>query len=350
MRYPSLATVGGLRVAEPARPGVLEVMRDRLRARHYAYRTEQSYLAWVRRYLRFFRGRHPRDLGENDINRFLTFLATDRHVSASTQNQALSALLFLYREVLDQPLPRIADVVRARRPKRLPVVLSRAEVWAVIGHLDGVPRLVASLLYGSGLRLLEALRLRVQDVDFGLRQLTVRNGKGRKDRVTMLPDALREPIREHLTAVRALHQCDLDAGLGATPLPYALARKYRHAAHRWSWQWVFPSGSVRPHPRTSEPVRYHLHPSIIQKAVAEAVRTSGLAKRATCHTFRHSFATHLLEDGADIRTIQELLGHKDVKTTMVYTHVLNSTGGRGLASPLDQPSHARATRSSRESS
>jgi len=336
MHYPSLVTVGGLRVAEPARPGVLQVMRDRLRARHSAYRTEQSYLAWVRRYLRFFRGRHPRDLGEDDINRFLTFLATDRHVSASTQNQALSALLFLYREVLDQPLPRIADVVRARRPKRLPVVLSSAEVLMVLAHLHGVPRLVCALLYGTGMRLLECLRLRVQDVNFDLGQIVIRQPKGRRDRTTMLPDSLVPDLERQLEASRDLFRADRKAGAGGVSLPYALERKYPQAPTSWPWQCVFPATRPGTDPRTGAIRRHHLDPSTVQRAVKAAVRATGLTKRASCHTFRHSFATELLLSGADIRTIQELLGHKDVSTTQVYTHVLGRVGNRGLTSPVDR--------------
>jgi len=256
-------------------------------------------------------------------------------VAASTQNQGLAALLFLYEHVLEQPLNRIEGVVRARRPRRLPVVLSREDVAAVLAELDGDPYLVCALLYGSGLRVLEGLRIRVKDLDFERGESTVRDGKGRKDRITMLPAALYEPLQEHLRRVRRQHEEDLRAALGQAPLPDALARKYPNAAREWGWQWVFPASSHYLDPRTGIQHRHHLHESVIQKAVHEAARRAGLAKPATPHTFRHSFATHLLEDGYDIRTVQELLGHKDVRTTMIYTHVLNR-GGRGVRSPLDR--------------
>jgi integron integrase len=267
-------------------------------------------------------------MGAAEINRFLTDLAVNGHVSASTQNQAFSALLFLYQQVLQVPLDQIQGVVRANRPRRLPVVLGREEVRRVFASLDGVPLLVCSLLYGAGLRLFEALSLRVKDVDFLRQEVLVRDGKGQKDRVTMLPAAVREPLRAHLDAVRWLHQRDLSRGLGRVPLPDALARKYPAADREWGWQWVFPASSHYVDRRTGMRHRYHVHESVVQRAVKEAVRRAGLAKPASCHTFRHCFATHLLEDGYDIRTVQELLGHKDVGTTMIYTHVLNR-GARG---------------------
>jgi integron integrase len=270
-----------------------------------------------------------------EINAFLTHLAVHDQVSPSTQNQALAALLFLYQRVLEVPLPRLEEVIRAKRPKRLPMVLSPDEVLRVLDRLDGEPRLVCGLLYGAGLRLLEALRLRVQDLDFGMRQVVIRDGKGHKDRVVMLPDVLVDPLLAHLDAVRALHALDLAAGFGRVHLPYALARKYPDGDLRFGRQWVFPAATRSVDPRSGAEQRHHLHPTIIQRAVARAVREAGLDKTATPHTFRHSFATHLLLAGADIRTIQELLGHRDVKTTMIYTHILNRSGGRGVESPAD---------------
>jgi integron integrase len=273
-------------------------------------------------------------MGEPEIRQFLSDLAVNKKVSASTQNQALNALLFLYQHVLNQPIGWVGDVVRAKRPKRLPVVLTRQEVKAILAQLEGVPLLVGTLLYGAGLRLLEALRLRIKDVDFVRNEIVVRDGKGETDRVTLLPAAVKEPLLQHLEHVRRLHQADLKAGLGRAHLPYALARKYVNADREWGWQYVFPASSHFVDRQTGIRHRYHLHESVVQKAVKEAVRRAGLAKPASCHTFRHSFATHLLEDGYDIRTVQELLGHKDVSTTMIYTHVLNR-GGKGVRSPVD---------------
>ncbi len=292
-------------------------------------------LHWIRRFLLFHNGTPPRKLAENDLNRFLTHLAIGEKVAASTQNQALAAVLFLYEHVLEQPLDRIEGVVRARNAKRLPVVLTRDEVQAILAQMDGAPRLVCTLLYGSGLRLLEGLRLRVKDLDFGRGEITVREGKGQKDRVTMLPEALRQALQDHLRRVRQQHGNDLKSGLGQVPLPDALARKYPNANREWGWQWVFPASSHYVERGTGIRHRHHLHESVIQKAVHQAAHRAGLAKRVTTHAFPHSFATRLLEDGYDIRTVQELLGHKDVQTTMVYTHVLNR-GGRGVHSPLDR--------------
>ena len=306
-----------------------------LRARHYSRRTETAYVHWIRRFLLFHRGRHPCELAEGEVNRFLTHLAMKENVAASTQNQALAAALFLYEHVLERPLNRIEGVVRARRPKRLPVVLTREEVEALLARLKGVAGLVCALLYGTGMRLFEGLGLRVKDLDFGARQITIRDGKGRRDRVTMLPESLCQPLQDHLETVRQQHEADLQAGLGRAPLPDALTRKYPNAAREWGWQWVFPASSHYLDRPTGIQHRHHLHESVIQKAVRDASRQAALAKAATPHSFRHSFATHLLEDGYDIRTVQELLGHRDVKTTMIYTHVLNR-GGRGVYSPLDR--------------
>jgi len=317
----------------PRSPGLIQRYREELQARHYARRTVDTYEQWLRRFLRFHRPRHPREMGSAEVNAFLTHLAVELHVSASTQNQALSALLFLYRELLERDLD-LEGVVRARTKRRLPVVLSEAEVRAVRRELEGDPALVVGLLYGSGLRLMEALRLRVQDLDFERRELTVRNGKGGKDRRTLLPESQCEALNRHLQKVRRLHQQDLAAGWGAVMLPHALARKYRHADRQWGWQWVFPQRNRWKDATTGKEGRHHLDPSLVQKAVKQAVERAGLTKPAGCHTFRHSFATHLLERGQDIRTIQELMGHSDLNTTMIYTHVLKR-GPMGVISPAD---------------
>ncbi len=324
----------GLFLVQPI-PRLYDRMVEVLRTRHYSRRTEQAYVHWIRRFILFHAPTHPRELAEGDVNRFLTHLAMKENVASSTQNQALAAVLFLYEHVLERPLDRIEGIVRARKPKRLPVVLTREEVEEILTQMDGAPRLVSTLLYGSGLRLMEGLRLRVKDLDFGRGEITVREGKGQKDRVTMLPEALRQALQDHLRWVHQQHETDLKSGLGQAPLPDALARKYPNASREWGWQWVFPASSHYVDRETGIRHRHHLHESVIQKAVHLAAYRAGLAKRATTHTFRHSFATHLLEDGYDIRTIQELLGHKDVQTTMVYTHVLNR-GGRGVHSPLDR--------------
>ena len=316
-------------------PRLLDQVRAAVRVRGYSRRTEKAYIAWVRRFVRFHGTRHPRELGEAEVTRFLTYLAVDRKVAASTQNQALSALLFLYRNVLGQELSWLDELVRARRPARLPVVLTRAEVAAVLGHLEGVPRLMASLLYGAGLRLLECARLRVKDVDLERREIIVRDGKRGKDRVTLLPEALQDPLRNHLERVQRQHQGDLGRGMGSVELPTAIERKYPRAPWEWGWQWVFPATRPYRDPVTRRRRRHHLHETVLQRAVKDAVRAAGVVKPASCHTLRHSFATHLLEDGYDIRTIQEILGHRDVTTTMIYTHVLNR-GGRGVRSPLDR--------------
>jgi integron integrase len=274
-------------------------------------------------------------LGEKEVAQFLSALAVEKRVSAATQSQALSALLFLYREVLDQRVAWIDDIVRAKRPQRLPVVLTRAEVKLLLERLEGVQWLMASFLYGAGLRLLECLRLRIKDVDVVANQLIIREGKGNKDRITMLPTVVKAPLVAHLERVRALHESDLVQGFGKVYLPNALERKYPHANREWGWQWVFPASHISVDPRSGEQRRHHLHESVLQRAVKEAARQAGISKPTTCHTLRHSFATHLLEDGYDIRTIQELLGHQDIKTTMIYTHVLNR-GGKGVQSPVDR--------------
>lgn len=320
---------------DDGKPKLLAQVRQQIRLRNYSIRTEAVYAEWVKRYIRFHRYRHPAEMGAAEIEAFLSHLAVGRNVSGSTQNQALAALLFLYKQVLGVNLPWLDDIVRAKKPKHLPVVLTRDEVARVLDELSGVQWLVANLLYGAGLRLLEALRLRVKDIDFARGELLVRDGKGQKDRVTMLPQRLILPLQEHLQKVAALHRADLAEGFGRANLPFALARKYPNAAAEWGWQFVFPSGNRSQDPRSQGIFRHHVHEKTIQRAVREAVRRTGLIKPATPHTFRHSFATHLLEAGQDIRTVQELLGHADVKTTQIYTHVLNR-GALGVLSPLDR--------------
>jgi integron integrase len=313
-------------------------VQHELRARHASRRTEESYVHWVRRFAAFH-GRHPRELGAAEITAFLNHLAVEGRVAASTQNQALNALVFLYRRVLGTDAPRLEGLVRAKQPRRLPVVLTPEEVGALLRRLDGASRLVASLLYGSGLRLLEALTLRVKDLDFASGEIRVRDGKGRKDRVVPLPRSIREALLAHLERVRELHARDCELGFGMVDLPGALARKYPAASREWAWQWVFPATTRYLDAATGLERRHHLHETAVQRAVTRAVRRAGLAKHASCHTLRHSFATHLLVRGYDIRTVQELLGHTNVKTTMVYTHVLNKSG-LGVRSPLDDPGSA----------
>ena len=313
---------------------LISELRSALRARHYSRRTEQAYCLWARRFIRFHGLRHPAKMAEPEINAYLTHLAVDEKVSASTQTQALSGLLFLYRHVLGRDVGALDGLVRARKPKRLPVVLTRDEVKAVLDHLDGDVWLIASLLYGSGLRLMECLRLRVLDVEFARGEIVVRDGKGGKDRVTMLPRSLNPALQEQVRRARVVHERDLADGWGRVELPGALARKYPNAPAEWRWQWVFPQRRRWADPRTGARGRHHVHETIVQRAVTDAVRRAGIPKHATCHTLRHSFATHLLEAGYDIRTIQELLGHKNVSTTMIYTHVLNR-GGQGVRSPID---------------
>ena len=315
-------------------PKLLDRLREACRVRHYALTTEDTYHDWCRRFILFHKKRHPNEMGAAEINAFLTHLAVVGQVAASTQNQAFCAILFLYREVLQVDPGRIEGVIRARRSKRLPVVLTKPEVQSVLKEFDGTYSLMAQLLYGSGLRLLECLRLRVKDLDFTRNEVTVRQRKGNKDRVTMLPESPKPKLLEHLERVRRLHGKDLAQGFGAVYLPEALSRKYPGAAKEWKWQFVFPSSERSVDPRSGVIRRYHTHESTVSRAITEAVRASGIGKRATSHSLRHSFATHLLEVGYDIRTIQKLLGHSDVSTTMIYVHVL-SKGGLGVKSPLD---------------
>ncbi len=305
-----------------------------MRLNHYSLRTEKSYIDWIKRYIWHHGKRHPKDMGAEEVEAFLTHLAVARNVSASTQNQAKSALLYLYKQVLAIDLPWLDNVTQAKAPKRLPVVLTQAEVQAVLNRLDGTMWLIASLLYGSGLRIMETLRLRVKDVDFARREILVREGKGFKDRVTMLPMALVQPLQDHLRKIQTLHNDDLAAGYGSVFMPMALDKKYPNAGKDWRWQYVFPSIKLSVDPRSKITRRHHADEKTVQRAVKKAVLATKITKLATPHTFRHSFATHLLEGGYDIRTVQELLGHKDVQTTMIYTHVLNK-GGKGVTSPFD---------------
>jgi integron integrase len=316
-------------------PRLLDRVRAGLRARHYSRRTEKAYVGWIRRFILFHSKRHPDQMGGVEVGAFLSNLAIVGNVSASTQNQALAALLFLYQQVLGRELEWLGDLVHARRPKKVPVVLGRQETHDVLARLQGPVWLVCALLYGAGLRLLEALRLRVKDIDLDRREIIVRCGKGQKDRRTVLPSALVEKLRSHLATVKAQHETDLALGAGAVVLPEALARKYPNAPREWIWQWVFPATRTYADPATGAVRRHHLHETVIQRAVRKAAIAAHISKPVTPHTLRHSFATHMLEDGYDIRTIQELLGHRDVSTTMIYTHVLNR-GGCGVKSPLDR--------------
>ncbi len=311
----------------------LDQVRNSIRTRHYSIRTEKSYVGWVRRYILFHNKRHPKDLGEEHVAEFLTHLAVNRRVSPNTQNQALNALVFLYKQILGRPLGDILGAVRAKRPQRLPTVLTQSEVRRLFQYMDGACWLPTCLLYGSGLRLMECLRLRVKDLDFDHRAITVRSGKGGKDRIVTLPDPCIDTLKRQLEQVRNLHEKDLSDGFGAVWLPYALERKYPQAAKSWGWQYLFPAGKRSIDPRSGITRRHHLDESCLQKAVKLAVRKAGILKPASCHTLRHSFATHLLERGMDIRTVQEQLGHKDIRTTQIYTHVLQR-GGNAVVSPL----------------
>ena len=313
---------------------LLDLVREQIRLRHYSIRTEQAYVSWIKRYILFHDKKHPKDMDKAEIEAYLTYLAKDLNVSSSTQNQAFNALLFLYNQVLHKSLDDKINAIRAKKPRRLPTVMTNEEAMKVVKGLSGSNKLMAKLLYGSGLRLMECLRLRVKDIDFGMNQIMVRDGKGKIDRVTLLPKSAKLKLIEHLERVKTVHENDLSQGYGKVYLPYALSRKYPNTNRDWGWQYVFPSKSLSKDPRTGEIRRHHIHENSLQKAVKKAVRLARIIKPVSCHTFRHSFATHLLEDGYDIRTVQELLGHKDVSTTMIYTHVLKK-GGKAVRSPID---------------
>ena len=315
-------------------PRLLDEVRAVARMRHLSLRTERAYIAWIKRYIFFHNKRHPLEMRENEIRQFISHLAVEGGISASTQTVALSALLFLYRDVLKQELPYVANIERARKPKRVPTVFTREETKRIFANLEGTYRLIAGLLYGSGLRLMECLRLRVKDIDLSYGQITVHDGKGEKDRITMLPTKLKQPLLLHLRKVKALHEEDLRSGFGEVFLPNALARKYPNASRQWGWQYIFPSMTRSIDPRSGVVRRHHISDSAVQTAMKNAMGRARILKHGSCHTLRHSFATHLLEKGYDIRTVQELLGHKDVRTTMIYTHVLNR-GGKGVMSPVD---------------
>jgi integron integrase len=332
-----MATMAAMIASLPAanKPKLLDQVRDVMRRRHYSIRTEQVYVDWIKRFIIYHDKRHPKEMAEEEVAAFLTHLARDRNVAPSTQNLALSALLFLYKDVLKQEIGWLEKVERAKKPSRLPVVLTRSEIKRVFAHLHGTPKLMAGLLYGSGLRLMECVRLRVKDIDFELAQITVRDAKGGKDRITMLPLNLAKPLQRHLVRIKAQHEQDLEDGFGRVHLPFAIGRKFPKAAREWAWQYVFPSSRLSIDPRTGKRQRHHMAEGILQSALKRAVDAAGIVKRANCHSLRHSFATHLLTRGYDIRTVQELLGHKDVSTTMIYTHVLNKPGV-GVRSPLDR--------------
>jgi len=321
-------------------PKLLDRVRWHLRVKHYSIRTEQAYVDWIRRYILFHQKRHPNEMGEREITEFLTHLAVEKSVAASTQNQAFSALLFLYQQVLERRLDFIDNAQRVTRPAKLPVVFTPGEARTVLAQLKGDYRIMAELLYGAGLRLMECVRLRVKDIDFGYGHITVRDGKGLRDRVTVLPESLRRPLQLHLERARELHQRDLANRRGRVYLPFALEEKFPNADCSWAWQYVFPAAKVSTDPRSGQVRRHHISEKNLQKAVKVAIQRAGICKAASCHTFRHSFATHLLNNGQDIRTVQELLGHKDVSTTMIYTHVLNRPG-LAIRSPLDHQMPAR---------
>ncbi|MCK4749661.1 MAG: integron integrase [Bacteroidales bacterium] len=316
------------------KPKLLDQVRNRIRCKHYSIRTEQAYVDWIKRFIFFHEKRHPSEMGEKEISEFLTYLAVKRNVAASTQNQALCALVFLYREVIQKKLAEFENLVRAKRPARLPVVFTQEEVRKILVQLEGSLWLMGQFLYGAGLRVMECMRLRVKDLDFGYKQITVRDGKGKVDRITMLPTIIVDNLKMHLEKVRNLHQQDLKEGFGRVYMPYALERKYKNANRQWMWQYVFPASRITKDPRTGIERRHHVSETVIQRAIKMAIRKAGILKAGNCHALRHSFATHLLKSGYDIRTVQELMGHKDVSTTMIYTHVLNR-GGKGVQSPGD---------------
>ena len=315
-------------------PRLLDQVRHAIRLRHYSYSTENAYISWIKRFILANNKRHPRDMGSSEVEAFLSSLAVHDKVSPSTQNQALSAILFLYRRVLKIELEWMDNIVRARRDRRIPVVFTQQEARSVIAHLNDKYWLMGSLMYGAGLRVMECLRLRIKDLDFNYRQITVHDGKGAKNPRTVLPNSITDRLEEYLVRVRKMHESDIDAGISGVSLPYALARKYPHAGLEWDWQYIFPSSKRSNSPYSGNIERHHADQSSIQRAVKVAIKKAGIQKHASCHTFRHSFATHLLETGYDIRTVQELLGHSNVKTTMIYTHVLNR-GGRAVRSPMD---------------
>jgi len=314
---------------------LLDRVRYRIRLKGYSIRTEQSYVSWIRRFILFHNKRHPQDMGKGEIEAYLTHLAVTRHVSPSTQNQAFNALLFLYRNVLEIEFPENINAYRSKRPTRLPTVLTKAETIKIISMITGFHQIMIKILYGSGLRAIECLRLRVKDLDFAMDEIIVRDGKGKKDRVSILPENIKNPLRKHLIFIKQLHENDLSKGFGRVYLPYALAKKYKNADMEFAWQYVFPAKTISTDPRSGIKRRHHIHQSSLNKAIKKAAKMARIIKLTGCHTFRHSFATHLLQDGYDIRTVQELLGHKDVSTTMIYTHVLNK-GGRAVRSPLDK--------------
>jgi len=321
-------------MTEKNKPKLLDQVRQIIRIKHYSLRTEESYINWIKRFIFFHNKKHPIEMGEEEIGQFITYLAKNDKVSASTQNQALCAIIFLYKNVLKKELENTISIYWSKRPKKLPVVFTKSEAIEVLNNLKGTHWIVAMLLYGSGLRLSESLELRVKDIDFGYNQILVRESKGGKDRTTMLPQKIVEPLKNHLNEVKKIHEEDLKNGFGSVYLPYAIERKYPNAEYEWDWQYVFPATKISTDPRSGIQRRHHLYDTVIQKAVKQAIRNAGIVKNASCHTFRHSFATHLLESGYDIRTIQELLGHKNVETTMIYTHVINQ-GGKGVRSPAD---------------
>jgi len=315
-------------------PRLLDLVRMQIRVKHYSIRTEKAYISWIKQFIRFHKLKHPKDMGIHEVESFLSYLAVTRQVSASTQNQALSSLLFLYRDVLKIKLANVEDVVRAKLPEKVPVVFTRDEASSVIQRLDGTLQLMSQLLYGSGLRLMECVRLRVKDIDFSYKHIIVRDGKGAKDRITVLPEYLNTPLSLHLNNIKLLHDEYLSRGYGSVYMPFALDKKYPNAKTEWAWQYVFPAPTLSVDPRSGIKQRHHINEKRLQRSVKNAIRDAHIAKQASCHTFRHSFATHLLEAGYDIRTVQELLGHKDIRTTQIYTHVLNKPG-ISVNSPLD---------------